>query len=110
MPFRFVPNKELSANGLPMRLGRTYWKDGEFAFDVRCPICGKYVRFDYKEKDRIVREGRWDFSKDRMLHCGSSTCYDYQELVEKDKKIKLKMMERHYQSLHGKLMREGLAF
>ncbi len=89
MAFKKITNLELMSRGKQSRLGRTYIQGDAVSFDVRCPICGEYVRYDYKQKDKMIREGRWDFEKDRMAHCGSSLCEEYIHLCEVDKEKKM---------------------
>lgn len=90
MAFKKLTNLELMQRGKQARLGHTFINDSNVSFDVRCPLCGTWVRYDYKEKERMIREGRWDFDKDRMAHCGNSLCEDYLHLCQVDKERKMK--------------------
>ena len=100
MAFRKLTNLELIARGKKARLGHTFINEDNASFDVRCPICGRWVRYDYKEKERMIREGRWDFSKDRMAHCGNSLCEDYLHLCKKDRERKTKELFIDLQKRH----------
>lgn len=101
MAFRKVENTELMQKGYKPRLGHTFANEDQVSFDVRCPICGEWKRYDYKEKERMIREGRWDFDKDRMAHCGNTLCEDYLHLCLLDK-------ERVAKERFENLKRKGL--
>jgi hypothetical protein len=84
-----VSNQKLMNNGYKPRLNYEMVEkaDGTKAEQLRCPICGVGMTYDFKERDKMIQEGRWNFRKDRAEHCGSSTCYDYvQECVEDTEK------------------------
>jgi len=74
-------------------LGKKYWnaEKQKMAHEFRCPICGKWVRYNDEEIQRFIAEGRWDFRKNRLAHCGNSTCWDYYIEVQKDLARKIKM-------------------
>jgi DNA-directed RNA polymerase subunit N (RpoN/RPB10) len=110
--FKKISNHELMARGMKPRLGHTFERIGvsgdEMAHDFRCPICGRWIAYDHSEIERFIKEGRWDFRKGRLLHCGNSTCQDYQELIEEDKKRQEEAIKEKSWGLYMKLKGTGL--
>jgi len=70
-------------------LGRTMHNPhtGKTEHVFYCPICRKDLPGynPVRDRQKLILEHRWDFKKNRMLHCGSSTCRDYQEEWDKEK-------------------------
>lgn len=84
-----VSNRDLVDQGYKARLNyELVEKEGEMAEHFRCPICGVGMTYDFKERDKMIAQGRWDYDKDRPQHCGSSLCYDYLEECWKDRQDK----------------------
>ena len=91
--YQSVSNKDLIEQGHKPRLRyETVIKDGKMSEHLKCLFCGVNITYDFKERDKFVREGRWDFEKDRPLHCGGSTCRDWNEEYYKDKARKMEEM------------------
>ena len=87
-----MTNKERVARGLKAHPAWTFQKDGRETRHIRCPICGEYMSFEYsRDKPQFIHEGKWDFRKDRLKHCGrNTTCRDYvakAEAVEKKRAL-----------------------
>jgi DNA-directed RNA polymerase subunit RPC12/RpoP len=71
------------------RLGKVFnTKDKEDAVrEFRCPICGKWIFYHYREKTQYIIKGQWDFDNDELAYCGvgtvsrpnqkDQTCADY---------------------------------
>jgi hypothetical protein len=49
----------------------------DYAHEMRCRFCGRWFIYHYKDKFQIMREGRWEFDRDRAAHCGNSSCDDF---------------------------------
>lgn len=54
--------------------------DGRVCHEQLCKICLK--KFTYEVTPELVplyiKQGRWDFKKQEVLHCGNSSCSDFQ--------------------------------
>ena len=107
--FKRVHNRELVRSGRKAQLGRVYQKsDGTEAREIVCRYCGAWVRYDMKEMLRFVRELRWDPKKNRLLHCGNSSCYEYDHLCDESRKTELaKYRDRVFENLYMKLKRQN---
>ena len=108
--YEYTPNSELRKEGQKGRLGYCFRKK-EFsgtqreAMEVRCPICGDWVRYNENNIDKFIREGRWDAKRRRMIHCGKSTCSDLWQLYLEDKK---RVKEKETEKLYFRLKKWGL--
>ena len=72
-------------------LGHKFGKESKMAHDFRCPICGKWISYNDEQINDFIAEGRWDFEKNRLAHCGNSTCQDYYHECQLDLERKGKM-------------------
>jgi len=95
-------------NGMRPFLGHKYGKEGDIAHDFRCPICGVWLSYSYKEVEKFVKENRWDFAKNRLAHCGNSMCEEYYRRMKVHQKRVAEEMKEHYLSMFTKLKRKGV--
>jgi len=56
----------------------------------------------------MINESRWDFSTDRMRHCGSSLCNDWANKEDENTLKAIKIMDRRYQEVIKRLKKGGL--
>ena len=86
-----LSNKQLIKKGYKPRLNyELVEKDGQKSEHLKCHYCGKQFIYDFKERDRFIKEGRWNFKKDRPSRCDNSTCEDYMHLEEVAREQKAK--------------------
>lgn len=111
-PFTKVTNKDLFKSGRKAQLGYVYKRlnKGDYAREVRCPICGVWVRYDEKEKVKMINGNRWDFEKRRMGHCGSSNCSDDAEASRKHWKLMAEDREYWSEMTFKRYLKSGLVF
>lgn len=65
-------------------LGHKFGKGNKMAHEMRCIICGKWISYNDEQINGFILEGRWDFEKNRLMHCNNSTCQDYYQEMKKD--------------------------
>lgn len=68
-------------------LGHKFSDGSQVVHDFRCWICGKWYNYSDKDIPNLIKNGRWDFSKARAAHCGSSHCEEwYRQHLEHKKR------------------------
>jgi len=96
-----LSNKQLIKKGYKPRLNyELVEKDGKKSEHLKCHYCGKQFIYDFSERDRFIKEGRWNFRKDRPEHCGNSTCADFVQDVGTSR-------EKHAKELFESLLQRG---
>lgn len=91
-------------------VSRKYKRDnsGVIYHDLRCDICGKWYTYSTLDIPRIIRQGRWNFSKLRPLHCGNSMCEEY-EIKSREARIRAAQeKDEYYQNLFKRLKKRKL--
>ena len=102
-----VSNATLAGEGHKRRIGYTFKKGEKVAWRGKCPICGDWISHDFaNDRQKMIEEGRWDFDKKRMTHCGkNSLCRDWwQKYKEHNEKLKSMQTEELFFTLKRKGM------
>lgn len=106
--FRYVNNAELRKMGYKARSDMAYQRGNEFSFETRCRICGKWCRYDYKQKQEMIKNGRWDVKMDKMRHCGDSGCYDWAKEEDDIRDRRMRENTDSCMNMFMKLLKAGL--
>jgi hypothetical protein len=100
--YELVDNHQLRREGHKGRIGYTYRKpDGQVYWEGRCPICGEQLSHNFTtDRDKFIREGKWDFKKKRMIFCGKNKlCSDWYYEYLKDKAAKTEKLYEQYKAM-----------